>query len=83
MSATEDLLQDHVFIRRLQTVIEKCYVHLNESRDVHVGNIIKIADIIEQFVHQFHHNKEESGYFPEAENREEDLAFLKRSGNLR
>ena len=37
-----------------------------------VGNIIKIADIIEQFVDQFHYNKEESGYFPEAENREED-----------
>jgi len=72
MSATEDLLQDHVFIRRLQTVIEKCYAYLNESRDVPVGNIIKIADIIEQFVDQFHHNKEESGYFPEAENREED-----------
>jgi hemerythrin-like domain-containing protein len=82
MSATEDLLQDHVFIRRLQTVIEKCYAYLNESRDVPVGDIIKIADIVEQFVDQFHHNKEESGYFPEAENREKRIAFLKRSGNL-
>jgi hemerythrin-like domain-containing protein len=72
MSATEDLLQDHVFIRRLQTVIEKCYAYLNESRDVPVGDIIKMADIIEQFIDQFHHNKEESGYFPETENREED-----------
>jgi hemerythrin-like domain-containing protein len=72
MSATEHLLQDHVFIRRLQTVIEKCYAYLNESRDVPVGDIIKIADIIEQFVDQCHHNKEESGDFPEAENREVD-----------
>ena len=34
MSATDDLLQDHVFIRRLQTVIEKCYTMLYEGGDV-------------------------------------------------
>ena len=31
MSATEDLLQDHVFIRGLQTVIEKCYAYLTKA----------------------------------------------------
>jgi len=82
MSATEHLLQDHIFIRRLQTVIEKCYAYLNESRDVPVGDIIKIADIIEQFVDQFHHNKEESGYTSRRRRTEKRIAFLKRSGNL-
>lgn len=70
MSATDDLLQDHVFIRRLQTVIEKCYTLLNENRDVPFGDLIKIADMIEQFVDQFHHGKEENGYFPETEHRD-------------
>jgi hemerythrin-like domain-containing protein len=67
MSATDDLLQDHVFIRRLQAVIEKCYMLLYENKDVPFGDLIKIADMIEQFVDLFHHGKEEDGYFPEME----------------
>jgi hemerythrin-like domain-containing protein len=67
MSATDDLLQDHVFIRRLQAVIEKCYTLLYEDKDVPLGDLIKIADMIEQFVDNFHHGKEEGSYFPETE----------------
>ncbi len=68
MSATEELLQDHVFIRRLQRVIEKCYSLLYEGKDVPFGDLIRISNMIEQFVDQFHHGKEENGYFPETEN---------------
>jgi hemerythrin-like domain-containing protein len=70
MSATDDLLQDHVFIRRLQAVIEKCYAQLYEGKNVPAGDLIKIADMIEQFVDVFHHGKEENSYFPETENRD-------------
>jgi hemerythrin-like domain-containing protein len=70
MSATEDLLQDHVIIRRLQVVIEKCYTLLNQNKEVPFGDLVKIADIIEQFVDQFHHSKEENGYFPETEHKD-------------
>lgn len=69
MSATEELLQDHVFIRRLQLVIEKCYTLLYEGKDVPFGDLVKIADMIEQFVDNFHHGKEEKSYFPETEGR--------------
>ncbi len=69
MSATEELLQDHVF-RRLQIVIEKCYALLYEGKDVPFGDLIKIADMIEQFVDNFHHGKEEKSYFPETENKD-------------
>lgn len=82
MSATEDLLQDHVFIRRLQTVIEKCYAYLNESRDVPVGDIIKIADIIEHFIDQFHHTTKKRAATSRRRRTEKRIAFLKRSGNL-
>jgi hemerythrin-like domain-containing protein len=71
MSATDDLLQDHVIIRRLQAVIEKCYTLLYDGRDVPFGDLIKIADVIEQFVDQFHHGKEENSYFPETESRDD------------
>jgi hemerythrin-like domain-containing protein len=70
MSATEELLQDHVFIRRLQLVIEKCYTLLYEGKDVPFEDLVKIADIIEQFVDNFHHSKEEKSYFPETENKD-------------
>ena len=70
MNATEELLQDHVFIRRLQAIIEKCYTRLYEGKDMPIGDLIKILNIIEQFVDQFHHSKEENSYFPKAENRD-------------
>jgi hemerythrin-like domain-containing protein len=70
MSATDDLLQDHLFIRRLQVVIEKCYALLYEGRDVPFGDLVKIADMIEQFVDAFHHGKEENRYFPETEGKD-------------
>lgn len=70
MSAIKDLLQDHVFIRRLQAVIEKCYTLLYEGRDVPFGDLTKIADMIEQFVDNFHHGKEENTYFPETESKD-------------
>ena len=71
MSATDELLQDHVVIRRLQAVIEKCYTLLYEGRDIPFGDLVKITDVIEQYVDQLHHGKEERGYFPETENRDQ------------
>jgi hypothetical protein len=41
MSATKDLLQDHVFIRRLLTVIEKCYMLLYAGKDVPITDLIR------------------------------------------
>jgi hemerythrin-like domain-containing protein len=70
MSATEDLLQDHIFIRRLQVVIEKCYTILYEGKNVPFSDLVKISDLMEQFVDQFHHGKEETSYFPETEHRD-------------
>lgn len=69
MSATEDLLQDHILIRRLQVVIEKCYTQLHGGKEIPMGDLVKIADIIEQFVDLFHHGKEENGYFPKTESK--------------
>jgi hemerythrin-like domain-containing protein len=72
MSATDELLQDHVFIRRLQSVIERCYTLLYQGnrQAIPLGDLVKIADILDQFVDQLHHGKEEKGYFPETEARD-------------
>jgi hemerythrin-like domain-containing protein len=63
MSATDELLQDHIVIRRLQVVIERCYALLYEGRDVPFGDLVKISEIIQQFVDQLHHGKEEKDIF--------------------
>ncbi len=68
MSATDELLQDHVAIRRLRTVIEKCHTLLSQGKDVPFGDLVKILEVIELFVDQLHHGKEEKGYFPGTEN---------------
>lgn len=70
MSATDELLQDHVTIRRLQAVIERCYTLLYEGKDIPFGDLVKISEVIEQFVDQLHHGKEEKGYFPGTEGRD-------------
>ena len=70
MSATDELLEDHILIRRLQVVIEKCYTLLYEGKDVPFGDLVRIAEIIEQFVDLFHHGKEENSYFPETQSRD-------------
>lgn len=67
-SATQDLREDHVFIRRLQRIIEVCYKRLEENKEVPPADISLIAKVIEEFVDLFHHAKEEKGYFPETEN---------------
>ena len=56
--------------RRLQVVIEKCCTELNEGKEISMGDLVKIADIIEQFVDRFHHFKEESAYFPATEGKD-------------
>lgn len=71
MSATDELLSDHLFIRRLQAVIERCYGLLYQGKKVPFSDLVKITEIIEQFVDQFHHGKEEKGYFPRTEGRDD------------
>ena len=70
MTATDNLLEDHVFIRRLKAVIDKAVELLQTGVSIPLNDISLIADVIEQFVDQFHHFKEESGYFPATENKD-------------
>ena len=69
-TATADLKEDHVFIRRVKAVIDRCHdLIIADAKSVPFEDIGKIADIIEQFVDRFHHHKEESSYFPETEHK--------------
>jgi hemerythrin-like domain-containing protein len=68
-SATRDLKHDHVLIRRIRDISQKCSDGLYEHRDIPVEDVQIICVVIEEFIDAFHHNKEEKAYFPETQDK--------------
>lgn len=64
MSATDVLRKDHQQIKRLDTVIIKCYQNLNDGKDIPFDDIEKITVIISDFLDSIHYSREEDSYFP-------------------
>ena len=69
MYATKDLKQDHVAVRRLKNIIERCSDKLYTDEDIPIEHIEIISVVIEEFVDRFHHGKEEQAYFPETKDK--------------
>lgn len=63
MSATETLRQDHVKIKRLEKIIEKCYKDLYSGKDIPLYDIEKIHYVISEFLDSIHYSREEDSYF--------------------
>ena len=70
MSATQDLKEDHIIVRRLGSIAPKCSNKLSANEPIPLEDIKIISAIIEEFVDSFHHGKEEKVYIPETENRD-------------
>jgi len=62
--ATQDLKYDHIAVRRLKNIIERCSDTLYTNQDLPIEDIEIISVVIEEFVDRFHHGKEEQAYFP-------------------
>jgi hemerythrin-like domain-containing protein len=63
LNATNDLLQDHVTIRSLRNITQKCSDKLYANEDFPIAGIKIISVVMEEFVDRFHHGKEEQAYF--------------------
>ncbi|WP_268541432.1 hemerythrin domain-containing protein [Candidatus Nitrosotenuis cloacae] len=63
MSATETLRQDHIKIKRLEKIIEKCYKDLYSGKDIPLSDIEKIHYVISEFLDSIHYSREEDSYF--------------------
>jgi len=63
MSATDLLRQDHLKIRRLEAVVEKCYKGLYANKDIPLSDIEKITFVISEFLDSIHYSREEDSYF--------------------
>ncbi len=72
--STRDLVQDHVIVRRIRDVAQKCSDRLYAGGDIPLEDIAIISVVIEEFVDAFHHGKEEKAYFPASETKNETYA---------
>lgn len=63
MSATDVLRQDHNKIKRLEKIIEKCYVDLYAGKHIPLSDIEKITNVIFEFLDSIHYSREEDSYF--------------------
>ena len=64
MSSTQNLLDEHLIVRRLGTIAKKCSDGLYSNQNIPIEDIQIISVVIEEFVDAFHHGKEENAYFP-------------------
>jgi hemerythrin-like domain-containing protein len=70
LDATQDLKQDHITLRRLRDISQKCSNKLYANENIPIEDIKIISVVIEEFVDRFHHGKEEKAYFPETKDKD-------------
>ncbi|MGB8023793.1 MAG: hemerythrin domain-containing protein [Nitrososphaeraceae archaeon] len=69
MNATKDLKQDHLTLRRVRDITQRCSERLYSGENIPIEDIEIISVVIEEFVDTFHHGKEEKAYFPETKDK--------------
>jgi hemerythrin-like domain-containing protein len=69
LNATQDHKHDHITVRRLRNIIERCSDKLYDNKDIPLEDIEIISVAIEELIDRFHHGKEEHAYFPETRDK--------------
>jgi hemerythrin-like domain-containing protein len=64
-SSTADLKHDHLTVRRVGAIAQRCSDKLYaDDEDIPIEDIEILSVVIEEFIDAFHHGKEEKAYFP-------------------
>lgn len=63
-SSTESLMQEHLIVRQIGNIAQKCSDRLYANEDIPIEDIQIVSVVIEEFIDAFHHGKEEKAYFP-------------------
>jgi hemerythrin-like domain-containing protein len=71
LNATKDLQQDHLLVKRLGKIAEKCSDALYSNIVIPIEDIKIISMLIQEFVDKFHHGKEEKAYFPHMNDKDD------------
>ena len=57
-------MQEHLIVRRIGNIAQKCSDRLYANEDIPIEDIQIVSVVIEEFIDAFHHGKEEKAYFP-------------------
>jgi hemerythrin-like domain-containing protein len=63
-SSTDSLMQEHLIVRRIGNIAQRCSDRLYANEDIPIEDIKIISVVMEEFIDAFHHGKEEKVYFP-------------------
>src|SRR5215212_5859207 len=63
-SSTDNLMQEHLIVRRIGNISQRCSDRLYANEDISIEDIQIISVVTEEFIDAFHHGKEERAYFP-------------------
>jgi hemerythrin-like domain-containing protein len=70
-SSTADLKHDHLTIKRVGAIAQRCSDKLYaDYDDIPIEDIEILSVVIEEFIDAFHHGKEEKAYFPVTKNKD-------------
>jgi hemerythrin-like domain-containing protein len=69
LNATQDLKQDHLTLKRVRDITQRCSDKLYANENIPIEDLEIISVIIEEFVDAFHHGKEEQAYLPETKDK--------------
>jgi hemerythrin-like domain-containing protein len=69
-SSTESLMQEHLLVRRIGNIAQRCSDKLYGNENIPIEDIQIISVVIEEFIDAFHHGKEEKVYFPVTRNKD-------------
>jgi len=72
--STRELKQDHVVVRRVRDIAQRCSDKLYAGESIPLEDIEIISVVIEEFIDVFHHGKEEKAYFPSTEVKNDTYA---------
>ncbi len=78
MNPTEELLNEHVIIRRIRNITQKCSDVLYADLDVPFEDIQIIIVVIDEFIDRFHNLKEEKSYFPVTKDKHESAEDIRK-----
>jgi hemerythrin-like domain-containing protein len=70
-SSTADLKHDHLTIKRVGAIAQRCSDKLYAGDEyIPIEDIEILSVVIEEFIDAFHHGKEEKAYFPVTKNKD-------------
>jgi hemerythrin-like domain-containing protein len=72
LNATKNLKQEHILIRRIRDISQRCSKRLYCHEDIPFEHLKIISLVIEEFIDTLHHRKEGLVYFPAAVGKNDD-----------